>query len=143
VLASVAATSLLLVGCGTGRVAFDLAAHLDRVLAIDYCGKTTTAACTLQHSGSLAGPAGVMATVPASAAPARVVVKQLTWLPQEIGHFDACLLDRFLERALNPVSWIVRMREVVKAGGRVIVADKTWSAPLLDAKWAVDGCVLA
>lgn len=127
---------LLLIGSGTGAVPLALSSSFAEVLTSDYCGKVTDFATKLLASptGAYTSPlTGQTAVVPADAAASRVICKQLTWLPQEIGAWNAVVFNRFLERTLNAESWFPRMREVAAKDAPIVVLDKLWTAAALQA----------
>eukprot|EP00062_Callorhinchus_milii_P022647 gi/632980654/ref/XP_007907155.1/ PREDICTED: uncharacterized protein LOC103188831 isoform X2 [Callorhinchus milii] len=89
--------SALVLGSGTGLTSFLLTQHFDKVIGLDYCDRFIALSQQLQASGSL----GLGVKVPDHLHRDRVVFKQLTWIPNEVGHHDLVLLD-FLDRTQNP-----------------------------------------
>ncbi|EDO38225.1 predicted protein [Nematostella vectensis] len=133
--------------CSVGRDSFELSKHFDKVCAVDHSGRLVDAALRLQKGE------GVDCTtqngtdhvqLATSTDPDRVVFKQLTWLPIEIGTFDMIAFTA-LERLSNPKAWLVRMREIVNPAGLLIVdAHHDWDqdalAALLGKRFRMLGC---
>ncbi|XP_072919440.1 uncharacterized protein [Hemitrygon akajei] len=90
-------TTGLVLGSGTGLLSFMLTQLLHKVFGIDYNGRFIDAAQQLKHTGHWNNEI----KVPEYLDRDRVMFKQLTWIPNEVGHHSFILLD-FLDRTLNP-----------------------------------------
>ncbi|GCB74829.1 hypothetical protein scyTo_0020257, partial [Scyliorhinus torazame] len=87
----------LVLGSGTGLTSFMLTQLLCKVFGIDYSGRFIETAQQLKSSGHQ----GSEIKIPDYLDRDRVVFKQLTWIPNEVGHHSFILLD-FLDRTFNP-----------------------------------------
>lgn len=119
--------SALVIGCGTGRTAFELSKDFTEVLAIDYSTKLLDAAermKTHRHVTTTSAD-GVEKDyfVDNDSRPENVIFKQLTWLSNEIGRHDLIMV-MFLERVHNPNAWLVRLWETVSGKGLVVIVSK-------------------
>ncbi|XP_078074416.1 uncharacterized protein LOC144497273 isoform X1 [Mustelus asterias] len=112
----------LVLGSGTGLMSFMLSQLFCKVIGIDYCGRFIETAQQLKCSGYQNSEI----KVPDYLDRERVVFKQLTWIPNEVGHHSFILLD-FLDRTFNPSAWLVRLSQVVQAKGLVVIASEKWS----------------
>ncbi|XP_072429820.1 uncharacterized protein [Chiloscyllium punctatum] len=101
-----------------------------QVIGIDYCGRFIETAQQLKYSGYQNSDV----KVPDYLDRDRVIFKQLTWIPKEIGR-HCFILVNFLDRTLNPSAWLVRLSHVVQAKGLVVVASYTWSRNNLDQRF--------
>uniref|UniRef100_UPI00398E67F0 uncharacterized protein isoform X2 n=1 Tax=Pristiophorus japonicus TaxID=55135 RepID=UPI00398E67F0 len=111
----------LVLGSGTGLMSFLLTQLFCKVIGIDYSRKFVDTAQQLKCSGHQNSEV----KVPNYLDRDRVVFKQLTWIPNEVGHHSFTLLD-FLDRTLNPSAWLVHLSEVVQAKGLVVIASEKW-----------------
>ncbi|XP_048394661.1 uncharacterized protein LOC125456049 isoform X2 [Stegostoma tigrinum] len=92
-----AGSTCLILGSGTGLVSFMLTQLFCKVIGIDYSGRFIETAQQLKCSGHHTSNV----KVPDYLDRDRVIFKQLTWIPNEVGHHSFILLD-FLDRTLNP-----------------------------------------
>ncbi|XP_038650615.1 ergothioneine biosynthesis protein 1-like isoform X2 [Scyliorhinus canicula] len=120
----------LVLGSGTGLTSFMLTQLFHKVIGIDYSGRFIETAQQLKCSGHQ----GSEIKIPDYLDRDRVVFKQLTWIPNEVGHHSFILLD-FLDRTFNPSAWLVRLSQVVQAKGLVVIASEKWSRNNLDQRF--------
>ncbi|GCC38570.1 hypothetical protein chiPu_0017085 [Chiloscyllium punctatum] len=125
-----AGSTCLVLGSGTGLISFMLTQLFCKVIGIDYCGRFIETAQQLKYSGYQNSDV----KVPDYLDRDRVIFKQLTWIPKEIGR-HCFILVNFLDRTLNPSAWLVRLSQVVQAKGLVVVASDTWSRNNLDQRF--------
>ncbi|KAI0220611.1 hypothetical protein LSAT2_027897 [Lamellibrachia satsuma] len=119
-------------GCATGRTTFALATFFKQVLGVDYSGRFISTCEKLQKgepvsvdsvsSGNVVKCSNVVA-LPDGLNVSRVIFKQLTWLPNEVGFFDFILIT-FFERVQNTKAWILRLPEILNTAGLLFVAFK-------------------
>ncbi|XP_059839506.1 uncharacterized protein LOC132401495 [Hypanus sabinus] len=114
-------TTGLVLGSGTGLLSFMLTQLLHKVIGIDYNGRFIDAAQQLKHTGHWS----TEIKVPEYLDRDRVMFKQLTWIPNEVGHHSFILLD-FLDRTLNPSAWLARLSGVVQSKGLVVIISEKW-----------------
>ncbi|CAK8675649.1 unnamed protein product [Clavelina lepadiformis] len=130
------ASRVLLVGCGPGRLGFELSAFCDKVIACDTSSRCIYVANELKANGRYHCNAedGVVTkneidviTIPDDAKSERIEFKLLTWIPFELKDFNV-VINTMLDRAQNPRAWLLRMKELVTSGrnGRAIVVSKQW-----------------
>nr|KAG5714088.1 hypothetical protein BaRGS_020416 [Batillaria attramentaria] len=125
-------TTAMHVGTATGRGAFELSKHFEKVLGVECCGKLADAALRLQSGATLTCGNGREATLDADVNPQRVIFKQLTWLPNEVHHHNLVLVS-LLERVQNPKAWLLRLWEVTSPGGVTVIvsAEGCWDKDAL------------
>ncbi|RDD47836.1 Ergothioneine biosynthesis protein 1 [Trichoplax sp. H2] len=121
----IATDSALVIGCGTGRLAFELSTIYRKVLGLDYCGKFISACLNIAKKGSanfdFAGlNDSLTISIDSNINLDRVAFKQLSWLPNEVGNHDLVLLT-CLDRVNNRKSWLIRLNEIVKDDGIVVI----------------------
>ncbi|XP_062920042.1 uncharacterized protein LOC134354759 [Mobula hypostoma] len=114
-------TTGLVLGSGTGLLSFMLTQLLHKVIGIDYNGRFIDAAQQLKQTGHW----NTEIRVPEYLDRDRVMFKQLTWIPNEVGHHSFILLD-FLDRTLNPSAWLARLSGVVQSKGLVVIISEKW-----------------
>ncbi|XP_013417309.1 uncharacterized protein LOC106178593 isoform X2 [Lingula anatina] len=124
---------ILHIGCGVGKISFQLAKQFEEVVAVDFCGRFLDAAISLQSGKSLTYTVvnsdnkrekheAVLGDTSAS----NVIFKQLTWLPNEIGTYDVVLFEN-IDRVMNPKAWLRRLWEILnKKGVLIIISTKGW-----------------
>ncbi|XP_067893606.1 uncharacterized protein [Heterodontus francisci] len=125
-----AGSTSLVLGSGTGLMSFMLTQLFRKVIGIDYNRRFIDTAQQLKCSGHQNSEV----KVPDYLDRDRVVFKQLTWIPNEVGHHNFILLD-FLDRTLNPSAWLGRLSQVVQAKGLVVIASEKWSTNNLDQRF--------
>jgi len=124
-------SSALVVGSATGALPFALSKTFNSVLGADYCGRFICSSTQLQSGHKLSVPLTQEAvSVPEGSNPDRVIFKQLTWIPVEVGSFPVVVFHDYLERAMQPYAWLVRLREVVRDGGIAVISSRggIWNA---------------
>ncbi|KAL3870051.1 hypothetical protein ACJMK2_042668 [Sinanodonta woodiana] len=125
--------SLVWLGAGVGRGPLLASTSFKQVLALDYGGHFINTAMRLQNGEKIlftrpdweTGSAFLDTVV---LNPQRVTFKQLTWVSNEVGSHDITVVT-FLERTSNPQAWLVRLWEITRKTGLVIIVsrDRTWS----------------
>ncbi|ELU18927.1 hypothetical protein CAPTEDRAFT_226801 [Capitella teleta] len=123
---------VLHLGCSTGRSTHQLAKLFDETLGQDFSARFIDACLKLQQGEpityALEGVAKLserQAVFPPSAMPPNITFKLMTWLPNEVGFFDAIYSSLF-DRVQNIKSWTVRLPEVLKKQGVLIIASKKY-----------------
>ncbi|XP_051867130.1 uncharacterized protein LOC127567942 isoform X2 [Pristis pectinata] len=114
-------TTVLVLGSGTGLLSFMLTQLFHKVIGIDYSGRFIDIAQQLKCTGHQS----TEVKVPEYLDRDRVVFKQLTWIPNEVGRHSFILLD-FLDRTLNPSAWLARLSGVVQSKGLVVIISEKW-----------------
>ncbi len=124
-------------GCAVGRASFELANHCVEVLGFDYSESFIRAANFLKKEGSLpytikltgniTGPAS--AEISSHINRERVVfeVADAHALPPDLSDFDVVLAANLLCRMNNPRKLLLRLPQLVKKGGQLIITTPhTW-----------------
>ncbi|XP_031552962.1 ergothioneine biosynthesis protein 1-like [Actinia tenebrosa] len=107
--------------CSVGRQAFELSKHFDKVLGIDYSARLVDTALKLQKEGRVKlTDYDSSVYIPDKSRAERITFKQLSWLPNEVGSFNLVAFSG-LARLVCPKAWLVRMREIVKPQGLLII----------------------
>ncbi|XP_064604807.1 uncharacterized protein LOC135470036 [Liolophura sinensis] len=130
-------SSALHLGSGLGKISFLLNQHFDKVLGVDFSGRFISSALTLQEHKQLTyhNTTDLEATItlPPQLKTNNVVFKQWTWVPNEVGQHDLVLLT-FLDRTLHPKAWLVRLWEIVRKTGIVVIVSRdNWNRETLAA----------
>ena len=112
---------VLEVGCGAG----------DDVRALAQLVGATGEAVGIDVSAAMVAEARRRAAAEGSAA--RFETCDATHVPFPDGHFDGCRADRVLQHLDDPARAVAEMARVVKAGGRVVLAEPDWETYLVDA----------
>ncbi|XP_052271400.1 uncharacterized protein LOC127872113 [Dreissena polymorpha] len=133
----IAPRSGLWIGAGSGRGPLIMSKSFNQVLACDVVARFLETAMYIQKGNDVTviGADGKVTTAALDKGmkPDKVLFKQFTWLPNEIGvEFDLTVLT-FLERTQQPKAWLLRLAEVTQKGGLVVVASKSgrWNAETL------------
>ncbi len=124
-------------GCAVGRSAFELSRTAAEVVAIDYsqafvdAGKTMQAAgrCEVSRLEEAHRRQSIMVEVPAGTRPGRITFERgdAMNLRAELGGFDRVLAANLLCRLSEPGCLLVRLPELVKSGGELILTTPcTW-----------------
>ncbi|XP_041360130.1 ergothioneine biosynthesis protein 1-like isoform X1 [Gigantopelta aegis] len=124
-------SSVVHLGSGTGRAAFELSKVFSKVLGVEYSGRFVDTALKIQKKRSLSfvcdnGESREI-TLDDSCNPESIVFKQLTWIPNEVASHDLTLITN-MNRLLNPTAWLLRLWEITQPDGIAVVAsdDCTW-----------------
>jgi putative 4-mercaptohistidine N1-methyltranferase len=122
-------------GCAVGRSAFELAKHADQVTGIDFSHAFIAAAETLSRGETLEyerleeGRMSTRMTAKAPFAADGIVFRQgdAMDLPTDLGAFDRVHAANLLCRLREPARLLERFRDLVKAGGELVLATPcTW-----------------
>lgn len=136
------ASRVLVVGCGNGRLCFELSHVFNQVIGCDTSSRCIHIAKELKENGKFTfnngdkvfTSNGDVQTIllPENAKAENVEFKQLTWIPFELKGFSM-VVNAMLDRAQNPRAWLLRMRELASSSpeGRAIIMSKEWKAELL------------
>eukprot|EP01102_Stenamoeba_stenopodia_P020463 TRINITY_DN796_c0_g3_i1.p1 TRINITY_DN796_c0_g3~~TRINITY_DN796_c0_g3_i1.p1 ORF type:complete len:777 (-),score=193.25 TRINITY_DN796_c0_g3_i1:220-2550(-) len=124
------ADTVLEIGCGVGRTAFEIARVASKVIAIDYTGRFIFHAKQLQDLGMLEfelprpndKSETCVAVVPNGVDRSCLDFRQLTCLPNNIGKYDIILVNN-LSKLANPRAWLLRMRELTNDNALVMVVN--------------------
>ena len=113
--------SFIHIGCGVGKICYILSRKFKSVLGIDYSGRF------IEFCNRIASNSGIMdlggLEVPDDIARDRLTFKQFSWLPNEIP-ISHIVLVTILDRVMNPEAWAIRLFEIVKKSGVVIVVSR-------------------
>nr|CAB3260957.1 uncharacterized protein LOC100176451 [Phallusia mammillata] len=137
------ASSILVIGCGPGKLAFDLTKFSSEVIACDASARCINFALKLKSNGKycftnddkfengdelIENGHESYVEPPQGAVLENVDFKQLTWIPCELRNFDL-IINMYLDRAENPLAWIIRMKEMVRQTptGKCIFISRDWS----------------
>lgn len=130
--------SALWLGAGSGRGPFILSRIFENILALDYCARFLETAMKLQRGTRVTFPASGGKTVKASVEhddkPENIKFKQFTWIANEVPVENDLTVVSFLERTNEPKAWLLRLGEVTKSSGLVVIAsrDGTWGKSRLE-----------
>ncbi|XP_077861879.1 uncharacterized protein LOC100373045 [Saccoglossus kowalevskii] len=129
--------SVLHLGCGPGRMAFEMTRIFKKVVAIDFCGRYIDTALKLQNVGSLMYEIPLScndetvtsrkrqhAMIAGDIDRSKVVFKQMTWIPNELYGFDLTIQD-MIDRVSNVKAWLVRLGEITLSTGVVVIVSST------------------
>lgn len=106
--------SVLQIGIGVGRTAMELVKlGFSKIVGIETSSRLVDEA--MRRLESCKGAE-------------KVIFKQFTWIPNEVGHFDIVLFSS-VDRMSNVKAWTSRLDEVVTTGGMVVLvsADSKYS----------------
>ncbi|ESO92928.1 hypothetical protein LOTGIDRAFT_239568 [Lottia gigantea] len=118
-------------GSGAGKIVFILKKYYDTVLGVDAFARYIQAATTLQETRrlSITSPTGDEKEflLDQELQTDNVCFKQLTWIANEIVAHDLILMTN-LHRLQNPKAWLLRLWEIVKMTGIVVIfsMDNQW-----------------
>nr|AMM72581.1 5-histidylcysteine sulfoxide synthase [Paracentrotus lividus] len=129
------------VGCGCGRMSFELSRAVDQVIGLEYCEVFLKSAeellskkqkvfycpkedCRIPakrvkrstHDGCT-----ITAKLPTDTQPSRVTLKQFTWIPNELSGFDL-VVHHCLDRVPNKRAWLIRLWEILMPNGIVVIS---------------------
>lgn len=130
--------SALWLGAGSGRGPFILSRKFENILAMDYCARFLETAMKLQRGTRVTFPASgdktLTASVEQSDKPEKIKFKQFTWIANEVPVENDLTVVSFLERTNEPKAWLLRLGEVTKASGLVVIAsrDGSWGKTRLE-----------
>lgn len=120
--------SALWIGAGSGRGPFILSRTYEQILALDYCARFVETAMKIQYGTSVTFPASdgseMTATLEPSDRPKRIRFKQFTWIPNEVTTGNDLTVVTFLERTTEPKAWLLRLGEITRSTGLVVIASK-------------------
>ncbi|XP_078263777.1 uncharacterized protein LOC144597892 isoform X1 [Rhinoraja longicauda] len=114
-------TSGFVLGSGAGLMSFMLTQLFHKVIGIDYSGRFINTAQQIKCRGHQNSEF----KFPEYLARERVVFKQLTWIPNEVGSHSFLLLH-FLDRTMNPSAWLARLSAVVQSKGLLAIVSEKW-----------------
>jgi SAM-dependent methyltransferase len=120
---------ILDVGCGLGDDVLQLASRVGpggRVMAFDYSRAMVARTLDRVERGS----------------PVSGVVGDARRLPFSDGHFDGCRSDKVLQHVEGPERAVTEMVRVIRAGGRVAIAEPDWRTFTVTAPLPEVGAVL-
>ncbi|CAF0779293.1 unnamed protein product [Brachionus calyciflorus] len=126
-------------GCSTGRLVYNLVDKFDEVIGVDYCGRLLDVALKLQSLGKIdinletKNDSKMTIKVENFQKIKKVVFKQMTWVPNEIPKSDLVIFT-MIDRVENHLSWLRRLKEVVKPDGLLVIYSKEskWNSERLD-----------
>lgn len=129
--------SSLWIGAGTGRGPFTLSRTYRQILAMDYCARFLETAMKIQNGTNVTFPAGdgsMTASLLPTDKPENIKFKQFTWIANEVPIDNDLTVVTFLERTNEPKAWLLRLGEVTKQSGLVVVAshDGSWGKEQLE-----------
>ncbi|XP_789318.3 ergothioneine biosynthesis protein 1 isoform X2 [Strongylocentrotus purpuratus] len=129
------------VGCGCGRLTFELSREVEQVIGLEYCevflksaeeilsNKQKVFYCPKDdcrrpakrlkkstHNGCT-----ITAKLPSGTQPSRITMKQFTWIPNEVSGFDL-VVHHCLERVQNKKAWLIRLWEILNPNGIVVIS---------------------
>ncbi|CAG5135894.1 unnamed protein product [Candidula unifasciata] len=119
----VSTSSAVHLGSATGRGSFELSKHFCRVLGVETCGRLIDAAMRLKAERYILYKGAKEIRIGDKYNLDRIVFKQLTWIPNEVDSHDLVLITH-LDRVQNPKAWLVRLWEITKPKGIVVIASK-------------------
>lgn len=131
--------SALWIGAGSGRGPLLLSDTFEEVLATDVVARFLDTAMAIQKGQNVSFKADdgrvINAKLDANVIPDRVLFKQFTWIPNEVGInlYDMTIVT-FLERTQQPKAWLLRLSEITKNNGLVVIASRTgqWNRQRLE-----------
>ncbi|XP_052775577.1 uncharacterized protein LOC128213634 [Mya arenaria] len=130
--------SMLWIGAGSGRGPMLMSKIFQKVLACDLVARFLDTAMYIQRGNDVTviteNGKVTTAALDKGVKTDRVVFKQFTWIPNEVGlDFDMTVVT-FLERTQQPKAWLLRLSEITRRGGLVIVASRSgqWDRPALE-----------
>ena len=126
-------------GCAVGRSTFELARICREVVGIDYSQRFVDAAETIRVRGKLAyrrTDEGDLTTALEANLPEGVDAERVRFeqgdamaLREGLGEFDVVLMANLIDRLRSPKSCLLRLRELVKTGGQLVLTSPyTWMA---------------
>lgn len=110
-------------GVSMGRVSFQLAKHFKEVYGLDYCSKYLKIAKDLQRDKKIKIALNneiIKYNIENQANTSNVLLKQITWIPNEIPMSDFVLLT-MIDRLTLPLAWLRRFKEIVKPNGLLVI----------------------
>ncbi|XP_078484888.1 uncharacterized protein LOC100176451 [Ciona intestinalis] len=134
-------SQVLLVGCAAGKLAFDLSAYFEKVVACDpsTCGiyiaqqlkengKFTLDPDVFSSCESVKNSIETVLKVPENSIPEKVQFKQLSWLPYEFRGIDL-IICTILDRDQKGEGWLLRIKDLLNGieGGTAIIVS-SWPA---------------
>ncbi len=124
-------------GCAVGRSSFELSAHFEEVIGIDYSNQFITAAkemqsgqaCEVKVSEEASVFKSVSLELPASARSEKVFFEQgdAHDLRNDLGNFDLVHAANLLCRLHSPEKLVAQFANLVRPGGQLVLATPcTW-----------------
>ena len=113
--------SFLHIGCGLGKVCFELSREFDSVLGIDYSGRFIDFCLKVKDNLDHEDIPGF--EIPSDLASDKLNFKQFTWLANEIPPSDVVLVT-LLDRVMNPAAWTLKLFEVLKVKKHAVIVGK-------------------
>ncbi|CAH1775547.1 unnamed protein product [Owenia fusiformis] len=120
---------LLTIGCGVGKIAFEMAGDYQQMLAIDFVARFVETALNLQKTGQLAieGATAQLKQLDYT----NIIFKQLTWLPNEVDFFDFVLMND-VDRLMNPHAWFIRFGEILQKDGILVAVSSKFTVDKIE-----------
>ncbi|XP_045158623.2 uncharacterized protein LOC123524473 [Mercenaria mercenaria] len=144
--------SALWIGAGSGRGPLLLSDTFEEVLATDVVARFLDTAMDIQKGKDVSFTTdegrAINATLDRNVKPDKVLFKQFTWIPNEVGIsiFDMTVVT-FLERTQQPKAWLLRLSEITRNNGLVVIASPSgnWGRERLEPTLTCKGlaCVVS
>lgn len=119
----------IVIGCGPGRIAFELTAIFDEVVGCDVYGRCVDFAKRLAEEKSVSysildtasgKEEDTQINLPEGCDPSKVTFKHLTWIPAELGLFDVIVVDG-TQRLSNKKAWLAVLPNLTRTSDSVVI----------------------